>query len=155
MGFFQRINSLFAASETAHDPATPPWDPQHAKVLVIDDDRNFVEATAAALTTAGLVVLKSNSGTKGLNVIRYAGNDVKVVLLDYDLPQLDGLATLKFIRQFAPHVKVVAITGVDAKFLPASFREGVDLLFFKPFSGAELVKQVRALLTPAQEEKPA
>ncbi len=155
MGFFQRINSLFGEDAAADEAAEPNFIPEHAKILVIDDDKNFVEVTASALSAAGFVVLKANNGTKGLNMIRYAGSDVKMVLLDYDMPQMDGMATLKFIRQFAPQIKVIAITGVDAKFLPSTFREGVDRLFFKPFSGAELVNQVRALLIPAKQEASA
>ena len=126
---------------------------EHSKVLVIDDDTAFLEAAATALRDAGFRVLKSSNGTKGLNMIRYAGSDVKVVLLDYDLPQLDGLATLKFIRKFSPAIKVIALTGMDVKFLPTAFREGVDLLMFKPFQGAQLVSQIRSYIFPAATPK--
>ena len=116
-------------------------------VLVVDDDKDFLNSCAEFLREAGYNVLKSSTGAKGLNMLRYAPKDISLVLLDYDMPELDGSDTLQFLRKMTPAMKVGAVSGLDETMLPASFREHVDQLLSKPFRREELLVFVRGLLT--------
>jgi len=118
-------------------------------VLVIDDDQAFLHVLRPILAEEGYNVLTSSSGTKGLNMLRYAPKDVKLVLLDYSMPTFDGAETLRFVRQLGPHAKVIAVTGMDLNLLPESFREGVEAFLHKPFQMKELLDTMDRLLKPA------
>jgi DNA-binding NarL/FixJ family response regulator len=78
-------------------------------------------------------------------MLRYA-RDVRVVLLDYSMPQLTGAETLAHIRKVNPYVRVVAVTAVDANLVPKSYRQGVDKFIQKPPSRDELVDTINTLL---------
>lgn len=148
MGWLRTVSNWLVGADDGAEEKPAVSLAERGRVLVIDDNAEFLSTLAETLETAGFSVLRSNSGTKGLNMLRYAGGDVKVVLLDFDMPHLDGAGTLKFIRQFAPQAKVIGVTGLDERFLPASFREGVVTVFRKPFEVGKLIDQLQALLTP-------
>ena len=115
-------------------------------VLAIDDDPSFLCILRPVLREEGFDVLTSTSGAKGLDMLRYGARDIRVVLLDYNMPQLNGAETLEHLRRLRPQVKVLAVTGVDAQLLPPSFREGVDKFLQKPFRSKELVDTINLLL---------
>jgi len=146
MGFFKKF--LFGSVDPEEAEAEARAEAGTHTILVIDDDKAYLETIRGALAEVGFNVLKSNTGSKGLNMIRYAGN-VEVVLLDYEMPDFDGVQTLKFIRQISPKSKVIAVTGLDLKFVPSAFRTGVDHLLAKPFESAELIQTIRNFLQPA------
>ncbi len=78
--------------------------------------------------------------------------DLSVVLLDYNMPQLNGAETLQYVRQLNANVKVMALTGVDLNLLPANFHEGVDKFIRKPFRAQDLIDAINSLIgatTPA------
>jgi CheY-like chemotaxis protein len=114
-------------------------------VLAIDDDLDFLESLRLLLYAEGFKVLTSTSGPKGLDMLRYA-RDVRIVLLDYSMPQLTGAETLAHIRKLNPCVKVIAVTAVDVNLVPNSYRQGVDKLIQKPPRGVELVNAINSLL---------
>jgi CheY-like chemotaxis protein len=114
-------------------------------VLAIDDDPTQFEIIRPLLRAEGFKVLTSPSGPKGLDMLRYA-RDVRVVLLDYNMPQLNGSETLAYIRKISPRVKVIAVTGVESNLLPESYRDGVERFLQKPFRTAELVIAINDLL---------
>jgi two-component system, cell cycle sensor histidine kinase and response regulator CckA len=146
MGLFQRLGGLlFEGGDIEPEPAAQPL--VRRTVLVIDDDPLFLEAICRVLQEAGFAVLKSSTGPKGLNMLRYGGSEIQLVLLDYHMPQLDGSATLQFARKLNPHVKVVGLTGVDTRLLPASYREGVAAVVRKPFQSSELIAALERVLT--------
>ena len=116
-------------------------------VLTIDDDPEILQALRALLREEGFNVLSTTSGPKGLDMLRYGGRDIRIVLLDYNMPQLNGAETLKHLRSIAPQAKVIALTGVNLNLLPESFREGVERFIPKPFRTAELVATIRELLS--------
>jgi CheY-like chemotaxis protein len=115
-------------------------------VLVIDDDSTWLDTLRPLLQEQGFDVLTCTSGAKALNMLRYGGSDIRVVLLDYNMPQLDGAETLQYMRQLNPQVKVVALTGVDIHLLPEGFHKGVDNLIMKPCRSTELVASINSLL---------
>lgn len=115
-------------------------------ILAIDDDATMLDLLRPLLKAEGFNVLTAQSGAKGLDMLRYAQKDVRVVLLDYNMPRLSGSDTLTYLRKIAPQVKVVALTGVEEALLPESYRTQVDRFMPKPFRAADLVNCIRELL---------
>ena len=115
-------------------------------ILIIDDDSEFLQLMRAALKDEGYNVLSASSGPKGLDMLRYAPSPVRVVLLDFDMPKLNGAETLNFLRRLNPHSKVVAVTGMSPNFLPGDFRDGVDHTIYKPFQMADLVALIHRMV---------
>jgi CheY-like chemotaxis protein len=113
-------------------------------VLIADDDIALSHVWRDILSAAGFDVLTSNSGLKALDTIRY-GNKVDVILLDHNMPTLDGTHTLEHLKNQFPNVKAIGITGVESSRLPAAYREGVQKLLIKPVNGTDLIDAVRSV----------
>jgi CheY-like chemotaxis protein len=114
--------------------------------LVIDNDQTLLDCVRDLLRTAGFSVLIADSGPKALNILRYASGDVRVVLLDFNMPCFNGEETLMYLRMQNPSCKIIAFTGTDANRLPATFRDRVDSVLTKPFRSDELIQRVEDLV---------
>jgi CheY-like chemotaxis protein len=121
-----------------------------ATILIIDDDPSFLDSMRTVLSSEGYNVLASTTGPKGLDMVRYARGDVGAILLDFNMPRFNGAETLPFLRKLSPNAKVVAVSGVSSKELPAEFRDGVERLLPKPFSNADLLKALEEILDGGQ-----
>jgi CheY-like chemotaxis protein len=121
-------------------------------VLAIDDDPAYLSVVGTVLREEGFDVLTATSGSKGLNMLAYAGCDIRVVLLDYNMPNMDGAETLRHLRRLYPLAKVLAVTGVDLNLLPASFHECVDKLIQKPFQTKDLIDAIKSLSAGASAD---
>jgi CheY-like chemotaxis protein len=161
MGIFTAAVALFSnggAGEHERKPRNRRSDDDDdaepkGTVLVIDDDPAFVEAIRLVLRDAGYNVLTSSTGPKGLDMVRYAPKDVRLVLLDYNMPRFNGAETLEFLRKLNPGLKVVAVSGFRVADLPESFHRGVDKFISKPFNNEELLKTMEEVIegSPASE----
>ena len=148
---FNYTASPLGREERDSKPSSPR--PPECTVLAIDDDPAFVQILRTVLREEGFNVLTSTSGPKGLDMLRYAPRDIRVVLLDYNMPQLNGAETLRYLRELSPNVRVIAVTGVDINLLPESFRDGVDRFMRKPFQTRDLIDAIRSVIdnsAPAQ-----
>ncbi|MEI8313888.1 MAG: response regulator [Verrucomicrobiota bacterium] len=143
----KNLNRMHAAFEaqTVGIAAVTPLPSAHT-VLVIDDDAVLLELMYLVLSAAGFNVLTTTRGTKGLEMLQQLGDVVKVVLLDYQAPVINGAQMLAGIRCLAPAAKVLGVSGCDPYNLQADFREGVDGLLEKPFTRCALIEAVWALL---------
>ncbi|HEX5290283.1 MAG TPA: response regulator transcription factor [Streptosporangiaceae bacterium] len=112
--------------------------------LVIEDEPDIACAIRAVLESGGLQVLTAADGRSGLRSF-HAGRPA-VVLLDLGLPVLDGWAVLDRIRELSD-VPVLILTshGLEAEKV-RGLRAGADDFVTKPFSNAELLARVQALL---------
>ena len=124
-------------------------------VLAIDDDPSFLTTLRAVLSSAGYNVLTSTSGPKGLDMLRYAPSEVRVILLDYNMPNFDGSQTLEYLRRLAPNAKVIALTGADANLIPYKFTKEVDHFVQKPFRNDDLLGSIEHLGATAAAPSPA
>ena len=79
------------------------------RVLLVDDEREFVEVLAERLETRDFEVSTAASGDEALDRLR--DKKVDVVVLDVLMPGKDGLETLKEIKQLMPLVEVIMLTG--------------------------------------------
>jgi len=154
MGIFAAAAALFGKGESqdADRQSTGPrpvaTTESKATVLVIDDDPSFLDAMRMVLRSEGYNVLASSTGPKGLDMVRYAGGDIRAVLLDFNMPRFNGADTLQFLRKLNPDMKVLAISGVRLDELPPEFRQQTDRFLPKPFTNADLLKTLDEVLQP-------
>jgi len=118
--------------------------PQH-RVLVVDDDLNIAELVATALRYEGFEVRIAGDGAAAVTMVRdFAPH---LVVLDVMLPDLDGFEVQTRIRASGRSVPVLFLTARDAvEDRVRGLTLGADDYLTKPFSLAELVARVRAVL---------
>ena len=78
-------------------------------VLLVDDEKDFVETLAKRLKTRDFTVDCSLSGDEAVKWLET--NETDVVVLDVRMPGLDGIETLKAIKHMKPLVEVIMLTG--------------------------------------------
>ncbi len=95
------------------------------KVLVVDDEADFVDTTIKRLTKRNIECLGVTNGKQAIELIRNSNFDV--VLLDVRMPGMDGIETLQEIKQIKPYTEVIILTG------HASVESGIDGMQFGAF----------------------
>lgn len=80
-----------------------------AKVLIVDDEKDFVEMFSLRLTESGEKVFTAFSGQECLE--KLSQETIDVVVLDIKMPGMDGMETLKEIKKRFPIVEVILLTG--------------------------------------------
>lgn len=126
-------------------------DPAAPRILVIDDDPQICQVLVRVLAPAGYAVDTAGSGDTGIERVRSGEPDL--VLLDLRLPDRSGLEVLEAIRADPATrlLPVMMLTGhaTESEKMRAQ-AEGVTDFVMKPFSQAELLPRVRALVALKQ-----
>ena len=123
-------------------------------ILVADDDREIRQIVSLLLSSQGYAVVTAEDGAQAAQL---AGRDIDLYILDVNMPRQSGLLAAAQIReQFqTPIVFLTAYSGESDKVM--GFSVGADDYIVKPFSTAELLMRVRAILrrSISYEEAPA
>jgi two-component system chemotaxis response regulator CheY len=119
-------------------------DPEPPTVLVADDAAQVRKALCTILREHGFRVLEAENGYDA--VARYVEYRPDVVLLDVNLPQLNGLGALAAIRQHDAEARVIMVTAFGQHgTVHEAIRAGVRDVVVKPFEVARVVEAVRKL----------
>jgi DNA-binding NtrC family response regulator len=79
------------------------------KVLLVDDEKDFIEMLSLRLKEVGEKITVAYSGQEALDTLEKA--DIDVVILDIKMPGMDGIETLREIKKQFPLVEVIMLTG--------------------------------------------
>ena len=110
-------------------------------ILVVDDETAIRDLISEVLNIAGFQVTTSADGLDALNQIRRSKFDL--ILLDVNLPKVDGFAILEKVREGAPTQPIIMLSArVDKDDVTHGLRLGADDYVRKPFSVEELVLRV-------------
>lgn len=113
-------------------------------ILVVDDDAKIVRLVRTYLEREGLAVIEAGDGNAALAAI--ALHDPALVVLDLMLPEVDGLAIIAAVRRNATTpIIVLSARGTTADRIEG-LEVGADDYLAKPFSPAELMLRIHALL---------
>ena len=117
---------------------------ERGTVLVVDDEPNIADLIELYLARDGFRVVKAGTGESGLRAV--AEHRPRLVVLDVGLPDIDGLEVCRRLRQTST-IPVIFLTARDSEVDRVLGLElGADDYVTKPFSPAELVARVKAVL---------
>jgi DNA-binding response OmpR family regulator len=115
------------------------------RILVVDDDPGILDVVTFALRSDGFDVETAANGERALELAQREPYDV--VVLDLMLPQLSGTEVCRRLRSNGNGVPIVMLTARDAEVdRVVGLEVGADDYVTKPFSTAELVSRIRAIL---------
>jgi len=115
------------------------------KILIIDDEKDIVAFLGKGLKAKGHVIDTAYDGERGAFMARSGHYDL--IVLDGNLPKLDGLSVLKQLRQDNVGTPVLALTvNAEPEQKEAMFKHGADDYMTKPFLFEEFLWRVNALL---------
>ncbi|MGD8682785.1 MAG: response regulator transcription factor [Chloroflexota bacterium] len=118
-------------------------------ILVVDDDRKIVALVRAYLEREGFTVITAYDGREALSQAR--AKDPALIVLDLMLPEIDGFEVMRLLRADSdvPVLMLTARSSLPERII--GLEKGADDYLPKPFSPAELVVRVKAVLRRANQ----
>jgi heavy metal response regulator len=115
------------------------------KILIIEDEKKVVSFLKKGLVSEGYAVDVASDGEEGLFMAKEG--DYEVIILDVMLPQKDGLSVCRELRAAGKNSPIIMLTAKDAvEDRVKGLEAGADDYLVKPFSFAELLARIRALV---------
>jgi CheY-like chemotaxis protein len=113
-------------------------------VLVVDDNPRYRAMAAEALRTQGVEVLVANDGYQALGVISHRCRDIRLLIVDTEMPGMHGWEVVWFARMKAPRMRVLRL-GFRDDLVPGAEYEKFRSLpsLAKPFAQDVLLQMVR------------
>jgi DNA-binding NtrC family response regulator len=116
-----------------------------ANVLIVDDEKEFLETISERLINRGFQVDAAGNGLEALDKLDAKNYDA--IVLDMMMPQMDGIETLKHIRASHPEMQVILLTG------HATLQKGVEAVKLGAMDFLEKPAEIEALVAKIKEAK--
>ncbi|MFA5903093.1 MAG: sigma-54 dependent transcriptional regulator [Desulfobacula sp.] len=119
------------------------------KILLVDDEERLLDSMAQRLLLLGFEPIKASSGTKAIEIASKTKIDLAIV--DLKMPDMDGLETITRLKQIAPGVKTVLLTGYGSE----KTRQKTEFLgsgYFEKDSMGELWDLIRQLSVQGMDQ---
>lgn len=115
------------------------------KVLTIDDSSTVRELIRNAADVLGFECLEATNGAEGLELVKHNHSDLDLILLDWNMPVMDGMEFLKTMKADTSFKKI-PITMVTSENIKeniiAAISEGAKNYIVKPFTQDEIMKKM-------------
>jgi two-component system chemotaxis response regulator CheY len=116
------------------------------KVLIIDDEADVREVLKFHLSKENYHTIEAENGEEGIKLLKSEDNmiNVGVILCDIRMPKVNGIDCIKYIRQEAPGIPIVVVTGFpDTEVATKLLKDGVKDYLVKPVDKEKLVSVVQ------------
>ena len=118
---------------------------EERKILIVEDERKIADTIKFGLSEFGFQVEVAYDGTLGYHL--FNAQDFNLVILDINLPGINGYDLCKAIRLKNQHIPIIMLTSMIAlKDKVEGYDSGADDYMIKPFEFKELLLKIRALL---------
>ena len=124
------------------------------KVLIIDDESDVREVLKFHLSESNYQIIEAENGQEGIELLKSEDNlsNVGVILCDIRMPKVNGIECIQYIRQEAPGIPIVVVTGFpDTQMAVNLMNEGVKDYLVKPVEKEKLVATVDKLVAAGKE----
>jgi CheY-like chemotaxis protein len=110
-------------------------------ILVVDDNTVFRIVVSKMLSRLGYEVSSADSGENGLSI--FLKNKFDLVLSDYEMPGMDGVALACSVKKTSPRTRVVIMTGAGKETVFSRNSTAVDEVISKPFTLAQIDETIQ------------
>lgn len=118
---------------------------EERKVLLVEDEQKIAHALKLGLTENGYIVEIAYDGNIGLKLAQ--SHDFNIIVLDINLPGINGYELCKIIRSRNPHIPIIMLTALSSlNDKIEGYDAGADDYIIKPFEFKELLMKIRVLL---------
>ena len=116
-------------------------------VLLVDDEENIIRITAATLEMFGYRSIAGASGTEGLAAFKERRDEIDIIVTDMSMPDMDGPAMIRAIRELDPDVKIIGMSGLMNAEQTAEL-QNLDVTSFltKPFTAEKLLVAISEVI---------
>jgi len=125
------------------------------KVLIVDDEKDFLEIIAERLSMRGMDVSTANSADDALRLVEEEPYDV--VIMDFMMPAVDGFKALKLLKQKQPEIQIILLTGnvPEQKRIEAKRLGALDVIEKPPDLKAliQKIKKAKKIRLPVRAHK--
>lgn len=115
------------------------------KVLLVDDEPEFTETLSQRMQSRGVSVDTAASGPEALAMARDRSYDA--IILDLSMPEMDGIETLKRLREGNPDLQVILLTGY------ATVQKGIEAIKLGAMDFLEKPAEIQKLLEKIRQAK--
>jgi CheY-like chemotaxis protein len=125
-------------------------------ILVVDDEANVCQAVQAVLTSLDFKVVVAANGSEALVQAKEKRAELRAVITDLHMPDMDGLTFARVLRSVLPEVGVIVASGRIEERERKQFNAlGIAVLLDKPFTQKKLEKALKVILgaSASDEEK--
>lgn len=121
-------------------PATEEYDWGGKTLLIVDDRSDILSFVQILLKKTKIQTLTGTNGKEAVEIVKKYAKDIDVVLMDVQMPEMNGIEAMKIIKSLYPEIRIVAQTafaleGDEKKLLQAGFDEYIS----KPINKKELL----------------
>jgi len=119
------------------------------KILVLDDEPNITNLVSSILELEGYESLKANTVKEALEILDKNWKDIKIMICDYRMPEMDGLEFIKKVRQnpLYNNIDILMLTAIDTyETIKQSTLLGVKDYIIKPFDPQEIIEAIEKVL---------
>lgn len=127
---------------------------EKGKIMIVDDERDSREALKGHLKGEPYTIIEAENGEDAIRKLESGSNlvDVGLILCDINMPKVNGLECMHYIRENAPGIPIVAITGhPDTGKAMDLINEGIKDYLIKPVKKEKLQKTVKELVASGKD----
>jgi CheY-like chemotaxis protein len=114
-------------------------------IVVVDDDPQVRDVTSAMLSAHGYTVLTAVDGAQALGLIAARVLEVRLVITDLEMPNLDGAALSRVLGSLNPAIRILLVSAAEPSD-PRCCPPPSGAFLPKPFNGETLLRSVHSLL---------
>ncbi len=118
------------------------------RAMVVDDSRAMRMLLSKTLTQSGFSVVQAADGKQGLEMLAREGQDIGLVLVDWNMPEMDGLQFVQNVRSQASLAGVrlmMVTTETEIEQMARALEAGADEYIMKPFTPEVIQDKLRLL----------
>ena len=117
-------------------------------ILIVDDEPAVRKLASAILNRNGYRTIMAADGREGRTVFEQNQNEIRLLVSDLMMPQVDGPTMLRGLKELSPDLKSIIITGLgEENRIGEAKAAGADAVMHKPFTAEQLLTQMKHLLT--------
>lgn len=119
-------------------------------ILIVDDETTIQEVTKTTLENYNYRTIVANDGLEALTIYQERQQEIKLIIMDMMMPNLDGVKAIRSLQEINPQVNIIATSGLMAN-EKLALEANVKAFLGKPYSNQQLFKAITEIFTNQSE----